>query len=407
MWSVSVLFFAYQFIMRVFPGLTSVEIMHKFQVSATEFGLLSSMYYYGYAGMQIPVAFLLDRYGPRLIISLSCLLCAGSTFLFYTSEHWSLVLLARFLLGAGSAAGFLGTSKIICMYFPISAYARMVGISFTLGLMGAIYGGRPVSLLISQFGWEQVLLIISGVGLVMTVLLALVLKPYDASQYDSGATYMQGLKKIFSMPSLLFIALVNLLMVGPLEGFADVWGVPYLVTVYSFTRADAALITSAIFVGMLFGGPILAFISDRYKAAHALTAFCGLFMAGIFTLMLVSKGGLSFSILLGLMFFVGILCCYQVLIFSIGSNLVPFEMRNITVAFLNCINMLGGSFFHTMIGSLMDFFWTGNLEAGQRVYEPQAFGWGLSIIPAAAFLGGMLLLMLKPSKRIATAPTGT
>jgi len=75
MWFFSALFFAYQFIMRLFPGLCVSEIMHKFQIDATEFGLLSSMYYYGYAGMQIPMAILLDRFGPRLIVSLCCFIC--------------------------------------------------------------------------------------------------------------------------------------------------------------------------------------------------------------------------------------------------------------------------------------------------------------------------------------------
>src|SRR3990172_8928302 len=90
MWFLATSFFAYQFIMRVFTGLCVPEIMSKFHIDATEFGLLSSLYYYGYADMQIPVAYLLDRFGPRLVISLSCLLCSAATFLFYGTENWTL-----------------------------------------------------------------------------------------------------------------------------------------------------------------------------------------------------------------------------------------------------------------------------------------------------------------------------
>ena len=66
MWLMAVTFFAFQFVLRLDPGLVMPEIMGKFQVDATSFGVLSAAYYLGYAGMQIPVGILLDRYNPRL-----------------------------------------------------------------------------------------------------------------------------------------------------------------------------------------------------------------------------------------------------------------------------------------------------------------------------------------------------
>jgi len=404
MWFLATLFFAYQFIMRVFTGLCVPEIMHKFHIDATEFGLFSSMYYYGYAGMQIPVAYLLDRFGPRLIISLCCFVCSSSIFLFYWTDNWYLVLLSRFLIGAASAAGFLGASKVISLWFPFATYARMVGLTFSLGLLGAIYGGKPVSHLISLYGWENVLLLVGGAGLLLTGFLVGGIKGYKLSSLQGSPSLFTGLKSLLTMPSLLLIAFCNFLMVGALEGFADVWGVPYLVTVYDFAKEDAAFITSCVFTGMLFGGPILAYLSEKFKASYAITGFCGLLMAGIFSSMLLFPGDLAYATLCVLMFGVGILCCYQVLVFAIGASSVPPDMRNITIAFLNCINMLGGSFFHTSIGRLMDLFWTGGLSEGQRVYEVHAYTYALGIIPLTAFMGGFIFLCLKPARERVPQP---
>jgi MFS family permease len=401
MWFLATLFFAYQFIMRVFTGLCVPEIMHKFHIDATEFGLFSSMYYYGYAGMQIPVAYLLDRFGPRLVISLCCFVCSASIFLFYWTDNWYLVLLSRFLIGAASAAGFLGASKVISLWFPFATYARMVGLTFSLGLLGAIYGGKPVSHLISIYGWENVLLLVGGVGLLLTGFLVGGIKSHKPSSPQESPSFLTDLKSLLTLPSLILIAFCNFLMVGALEGFADVWGVPYLATAYDFSKEDAAFVTSCIFTGMLFGGPILAYLSDKFNAAYTITAFCGLLMATIFSALLLFPGSLSYATLCGLMLCVGILCCYQVLVFAIGASSVSPEMRNVTIAFLNCINMLGGSFFHTTIGKLMDFFWTGGLSAGQRMYEVQTYTYALGIIPLAAFLGGAIFLRLKPKKKTA------
>jgi MFS family permease len=201
------------------------------------------------------------------------------------------------------------------------------------------------------------------------------------------------------MRSLLLIAGCNFLMVGSLEGFADVWGVPYLMEVYGFSKPDAAFVTSCVFTGMLFGGPLLAYFAEKFDAAYKITALCGIVMALIFGIMLTASGNLSYILLCGMMFVVGILCCYQVLVFAIGASAVPAGRRNITIAFLNCINMLGGSFFHTVIGTLMDFFWRGGLSAdGQRVYEAHTYTSAISLIPLAAFVGGSLFLFLRPAK---------
>lgn len=238
---------------------------------------------------------------------------------------------------------------------------------------------------------------IGGAGLVLTCLILIVVKPYKLSSFQGSPSLIKNFGSLFSTPILFLMGLCNLLMVGPLEGFADVWGVPYLMEVCSLGKADASFITSLIFTGMIIGGPILAYFSEKLRAPYQMTASCGILMAALFAIMLLSHGNLSYIALSAMMFFVGILCCYQVLIFSMGASAVPLEIRNVAIAFLNCINMLGGIFFHTVIGSLMDTFWTGKVLEDQRVYEAVSYEYAIWVIPMAAFLGGIIFLFLKPS----------
>ena len=107
MWALPLTFFAYQFILRLWPSLLMTQIMQQFSIDATAFGFLSAMYYFGYAGMQIPIALLLERFGVRWVVSGCALLCGFAVFLFTFTEHWLLALTGRFLIGMGSAAGFL------------------------------------------------------------------------------------------------------------------------------------------------------------------------------------------------------------------------------------------------------------------------------------------------------------
>lgn len=122
-------------------------------------------------------------------------------------------------------------------------------------------------------------------------------------------------------------------------------------------------------------------------------------MGLIFVVLLSFNSYLEVSTLYVLLFITGVLCCYQVLVFSMGVSLVPKHLASLTVAFLNCINMLGGSFFHSIIGHCMDFFWSGAMENGIRVYDNYAYSYALSSIAIAAILGSLLIFLVAPKRK--------
>ena len=97
MWFLPLSFFAYQFILRLWPGLMMHQIMEQFSIDATAFGLLAAFYYYGYAGMQIPVAILLDRFSPRFVVFAFATLCGLATLLFTFTTNFYLAVMARVL----------------------------------------------------------------------------------------------------------------------------------------------------------------------------------------------------------------------------------------------------------------------------------------------------------------------
>lgn len=400
MWLLPLSFFAYQFILRLWPSLMMQEIMQQFAIDATAFGLLASVYYYGYAGMQLPVAILLDRYGARMVLAASAALCALATCIFTATDSWYLSLASRFLVGAGSAAGFLATSKVVSQWFAKCHYSRMIGFSFTVGLLGAIYGGKPVSLLVASLGGQNVAYTLAAVALTIALLAFLFLR--DPVVVDGGqevsSLQLKDFRNLLAKPSIWFLAIANLLMVGSLEGFADVWGVNFLMTACSLSKAEAAELVSCIFVGMLFGGPALALLSKRFGNL-AVIAACGVAMMAAFCAILAFCNYFPWMGLALLFFFVGLVCCYQVLVFSAGSELCSSQLLGVTVAFLNCVNMLGGSFFHSLIGYSMDLFWTGSTQEGVRTYSIDAYQHALLVIPACALLGAGIIMLLALSFR--------
>ena len=345
--------------------------------------------------MQIPVAMLLERFGARAIVFSFALLCAGATLLFTYSTHWYLACLSRFLIGAGSAVGFLGVSKVISEWFPTNQYSKMIGYSLTAGLFGAVYGGKPISILIATYHWQTVALALAVASMIIGCGAYLVLRPPQSHVQDpkDEALKMSEFKEILSSTTLWWLALSTLLMVGSLEGFSDAWGVPYLMTAYTINKATAAELISFVFIGMLFGGPLLSWMSQKV-GYYAVIAGCGFGITLAFIALLLNQH-YHWGFLAGLFFIVGVMGCYQIIVFSAGANLVKARHLGLSVAFINCINMLGGSFFHTAIGQLMDKFWTGTLNGeGIKQYSLHTYQYALMIVPICAMLGAIIVCLI-------------
>jgi fucose permease len=243
---------------------------------------------------------------------------------------------------------------------------------------------------------------LSGVALIIGLVSLYFLaepKSTKANTENKEPLTFADIVKLLKSPTIWLLAISNLFMVGTLEGFADVWGVNYLITAYNLTKSNAAALVSFIFVGMLFGGPMLAFISKRI-GNYAAIVLCGIGMA-VCLEVLFTVQHLHLYTLATLFFIIGLMCCYQVLVFAVGNDLVSPKMLGLTIAFLNCINMLGGSFFHSVIGLMMDQSWTGSTVNGIRQYTLESYQHALIIIPFFAVMGSLIVMLIgKKAHRI-------
>ena len=152
-WIIASIFYAYQYILRVMPNIMLNDIMTQFDIGAGIFGQFSGVYYIGYSLMHLPIGLMLDRYGPKRIMSFCILLTVVGMMPLVFAEHWIYPLAGRFLVGIGSSAAILGLFKIIRMTFSEERFPRMLSFSVAIGIFGAIYGGAPVSYMMDAFGY--------------------------------------------------------------------------------------------------------------------------------------------------------------------------------------------------------------------------------------------------------------
>lgn len=391
-WVTASIFYAYQYILRVMPNIMLSDIMQQFHINTAIFGQFSGVYYIGYALMHLPIGIMLDRYGPKKIMTVCILLTVIGLLPIIFATNWVYAVAGRVLIGIGSSAAILGIFKIIRMTFSELRFARMLSLSVTIGLIGAIYGGGPVSYMCSSWGYKAVVEIFAVMGLLLAGITYFIV-PKAQDKYQGAI--MADVKIVFTNYKVIALCVFAGLMVGPLEGFADVWGSEFLQQVYRFDKNTASYLPSIIFMGMCFGGPLLSLIAEKTRNYIACITVAGILMTVIFSALIMGILTKS-SITIGFTC-VGVCCAYQILAIYKASTCVPGQVAGLTTAVANMIIMSFGYAFHTVIGLVI------NAYGGTQV--AQAFIYGIGVVPATLALGtlGFLVLAYKEKTNLANA----
>jgi len=162
MFELSALVFATA-ISMLYRGLIAViapELALDLDLSENQLGTLASLFFIGFAAVQIPVGIALDRLGPRLtIVSFMLIAIAGTALFALSTERWA-AYSAQLLIGAGCAPLVTGSMVVISRRFSPERFAYMTAIVLTLANLGDIFSTTPFALLAEYLGWRGALWIV-------------------------------------------------------------------------------------------------------------------------------------------------------------------------------------------------------------------------------------------------------
>jgi MFS family permease len=364
--------------------------MRDFAVGAAVLGNMSAAYFYGYAGMQIPVGILLDRFGPRRLITIAALCCAGGCVLFATGSTLSVVTAGRFLIGASAAFSLVGSMCVAGQWFSPSRFALFSGLAMAAGMAGGVLGQAPLRLAVEASDWRTTTLLLAGVGVALSLAAwATVRDRWRGS--TGGGGVLSGLRTVARHPQTWLIALPGLGTAAPLLGFAGLWGVPFLETAYGLPRTHAATLTSMMIAGFGIGAPLFGWLSDRMGRRRP-AILVGLALQTMTLAALIYVPGLPLLAIGGLCFLTGFMGSSQIVLFALAKETHPAAFSSTAIGFVNSMVTGAGALFQPLVGLLLDLAWAGQFSQGARFYEPEAYRLALSSLVACG-IGGFLCLL--------------
>jgi len=370
------------------------ELMREFDVGAAVLGNLSAFYFYIYAGIQIPVGLLLDRYGPKRLLPTAAAVCGLGALVFGMAGSLTLAYAGRTLIGLGAAFTWVGVLTIVTLYFPPSRFARFVGLAQMLGMVGAIFGQAPLAAAVAEFGWRSTLMGAAGFGLALALLLWLSLEEQPKSEIGSGAGgpgALAGLRHVMRNPETWYCALYGAAMTAPALSFIGLWGVPWLVQVHGLGRTEAGTLMSLGFVGFGIGAPLMGWLSDRSgrrRLVMVLASGC----AVITLAALLYVPGLPMVLRTALIMLHGVAGGAMVVGFAAAREHNPPETSGAAYGLVNTFTIGSGAVFQPLIGFVLDHAWDGRMTAGARHYGAEAYELAFATLIAGGLIGFLAAL---------------
>ncbi len=391
-WACGAIFYCYQFALRVSPSVMADNLMCDFGVQGCALGALSAAYYYAYASLQIPVGMALDRIGARKIVATSILFCALGCLAFAGASSVFMASLGRFLMGAGSACAFIGSIKLITLWFPQRHVALMVGLTMMLGTFGATFGVVLLPRFFDAMGWRYSMILLGTAGAFFSIFSWFLLQKKNEDQRASEEKEPQkigaGLMLAVRTPQIWCLALFGCLMYVPLSAFGDLWGVPFLTRVYGLGKSDAGLFISTLYCGVAVGSLVVSALSDRLKARRPLMR-AGAFMSLLCYVMIVMVPVPS-AVMMILLFVAGFAFGGQLLCFTAVTETLPLWASGVGVGVTNMTIMMSGVIFEPLVGQILDMLWDGTTQEGSPLYAIDHFR--TALLPVALSVGGAFLL---------------
>ena len=385
-WGLCALFYFYELLIQVSPSVIATDLMASFPgMTAGTLGLLGSVYFWTYSSIQLPVGFLIDKMGVRKLLTFATFFCSISCYLFaHTHLVWAL-LLARAIIGFGSAFAIIGCAKIITTWFPPSLFALVFGLTVTIGSLGAILGESALAYTVEQFGWRDSMAYLGLTGIILTILIAIFVRDYAENnpapkQNSTISGLYDGLKNVTSKTHNWLVAIYAGLMFTPTLAFAALWGGPYFMQAYHLPRTDAANILALIFVGWAIGSPLLGRLSDKIQRRKPIMIFSSVAALILMSLMIYAHD-LNLWQLQSLAFAYGFSYSGFLLAFSVSKETNSLAISATTFGFMNMLNNLGGAALQPIIGLILDKTWDGTLVNNTPLYSLENYHVALSIIP--------------------------
>ena len=255
-------FFLSNLLRSITATLTPV-LTTEFDLSAGNLGLLAGGYFIGFSIMQIPLGFLLDKHGPKKIISSFLLIAVVATISFAIAKSFSGLLISRIFIGVGVSACMMGPLTGYRVWFAEKYQQRANSWMLMFANLGFVSSTLPVQLLLPVIGWRWIFILISILILISIILILLFIPSWDLKDEKNNETTETKLSEIWTNKFFISFIPLGFFNYGGVMAIQTLWAGPWMLNVAGYSELQSATGLFLINITMLFAYFIWGYILPK------------------------------------------------------------------------------------------------------------------------------------------------
>ena len=225
-------------LLRAITATLSPLLSSEFNLLAGDLGLLAGGYFLGFASMQIPLGYLLDRHGPKKIVSSFLLIAIVGTASFALSQNFTGLLISRILIGIGVSACLMGPLTGYRIWFEDKYQQRGNSWMLMIASTGFVFSTLPVQILLPLIGWRWIfgaITILIFLVIILTLIFIPTWKSENSIEKNTGSLSDIWKNKFFR--STIPLGLFNY---GGMIAVQTLWAGPWMVRVAGYDPLKSA-----------------------------------------------------------------------------------------------------------------------------------------------------------------------
>jgi sugar phosphate permease len=354
---------------RTAPGLITNTLMNEFTISASMIGLMSSIQFFAYSGLQIPIGIMADRYGPNYFLIVGTLLNGAGTLIYSFAPNEFFLLFARMLVGVGDSTIWVNLILILSQWFKAKEFVGLVSVAALSGSIGSLLSTVPFSTMISYIGWRSSFLTVGIILCLIAILLYFVLIHIPSKKIGNQPTKQDApikeenrentivmLKRIFSNSQSWATFLCHFGLVGTYIGFIGSWAVPYGMDIYGLTRSEASQLIMIGLIGAFIGSPVMGTIASRFDSVKRPYVVAHLVVVCSWFIFFLLDGVLPLNMMFLLFFLIGFGNGASALTFAVVRQSFESKVVGVATGFANTGGFLSAVLLPGIFGKVLDFY---------------------------------------------------
>ncbi|MDQ1293117.1 MAG: hypothetical protein QG608_998 [Actinomycetota bacterium] len=274
-WSIGLTAYVLAVLHRTSFGVAGLVAIDRYHLSAALLSGFMVLQLIVYAGLQIPVGLLLDRYGPRRLIVAGGVTMACGQMLMAVSTTVALAYAGRALVGAGDAMTFISVLRLVVRWFPSRHVPLVSQLTGLIGQVGQVLSAVPFAALLRERGWTSAFGAIAVLGLLVAVLsLAGLPTGRHWADPDNGpvtrARVLGDLVAAWRHPGTRLGLWTHFVTQFPPAAFALAWGYPFLIHAQGTSAQAAGRLLSLLALAGIVCGPLLGVLAQRFPRRRSL-----------------------------------------------------------------------------------------------------------------------------------------